>query len=164
MNHALDDQLNKLPEVAKQKITSIEIHEEEITYVKGNNSPLAAVYNSEEQKIHIYQNAATSEEKLRRFITHEVGHAHEDSLPLLIGRENNISQAEWMRIHSEERAPTDYGSTVQYEDFAESYMLYFTNPEKLEASCPMHFDYMSRLLDPTNELYGKWHMPSKPLH
>ncbi|MBK1986791.1 hypothetical protein A0J48_004405 [Sphaerospermopsis aphanizomenoides BCCUSP55] len=80
-------------------------------------------------------------------VTHEVGHnVHENMLaerPALAEKWSQLNQQSWETFSTDGTGfVSDYARTNVYEDFAESYMTYVRDPEKLLFYNPEKYEFM----------------------
>ncbi len=82
----------------------------------------------------------------RYAFVHDIGHAY------------HFSFTKWLicppdffaTIREKERPPTEYAKQNYFEDFAETFTLYFLKPDYLKEKCPLRYGEIERILQSTN--------------
>lgn len=75
----------------------------------------------------------------QRTFLHEIGHAYHWTI-------NNYSEDFFWEIREKEEAPTKYAKTDYLEDFAETFALYFLEPDFLKEKAPLRYEKMKEIL------------------
>ncbi len=104
-------------------------------------------FTRDSHEICIWGEDIAGSEELKATLTHEIGHnVHENLM------NNNPELAnKWQNLHQESLGlyqqngsgfVTEYAKTNVYEDFADSYMAYIGDPEKLQFYNPEKYEFM----------------------
>lgn len=80
-------------------------------------------------------------------VTHEVGHnayaAIIENNSELVAKWEELNDESWLKLLTDSTGfVSDYAMTSKYEDFAESYMTYIRDPEKLQLLSPEKYEFM----------------------
>lgn len=95
-------------------------------------------------------------EKRKKLFLHEIGHAFFASLYIMYDEAGNSGwySGNWLifikEIENKEEAPSEYAKSNNLEDFAETFALYFSEPDYLREKSPLRYQKMEEILQQYN--------------